>query len=238
MESLSRAELLAILGSEAAYTSEAVDAAREELAARKLEPAETEEAPQSDPPPPYEDAGMWAGAAQFFLAASLIGHLVELGSTLLRAPSFGLAVWLVAIDVPTAVVFCCWSYRAAWNVRALNATQLEYSPGAFVGSFFIPIVNLFRPAKAAQELWKASDPSITPNDRAARRAIPNSSLIRAWWLCYVLAGILTMAPASTPAMAVRSALLNVAAIAAILLIAEIQSRQLARAINLQPFLVP
>ena len=247
---LSQAELLAVINSEGAGRSEAVEAAREELASRGSELAASEEVPQSYSPSRYTDSVMLARAAQYLLGVSVVAHVVEAAYTLLRTSafaqlstvtpvSFHMSDWFLLIDVPTIVVFCCWWYRVAMNVRALKATQLIYSPAASVWAFFIPIVNVLRPARVAQELWKASDPLITFNDAAARRAMRNSSLITTWWVCFVLAGVVNsfeltvsgvkIVTVGKAEIAISYGLLVIAGVAVIRLISIIQTRQVGRA---------
>src|SRR5438093_12382214 len=61
--------------------------------------------------------------------------------------------------IPGAFGFLTWLQRAYRNLPALHATELRYTPGWAVGSWFIPLVNLFAPHQVVSELWKASDPS-------------------------------------------------------------------------------
>ncbi|MEX0641473.1 MAG: DUF4328 domain-containing protein [Pirellulales bacterium] len=85
----------------------------------------------------------------------------------------GLGVYLA-----TVIAFCLWIYRAHANLPALGAMQLKYSPGWAVGSFFVPILNLFRPYQIAKEIDLHSDPSSTP---------ASSPLIGLWWAAFLIA---------------------------------------------------
>jgi hypothetical protein len=56
---------------------------------------------------------------------------------------------------------------------------LKYSPGWAVGSFFVPILNIFRPYQIAQEIWKASDPEAsTVSWKQSKPGI----VVILWWL--------------------------------------------------------
>jgi hypothetical protein len=66
-----------------------------------------------------------------------------------------------------------WFYRAYWNLPALGARSLNYSPGWAVGYFFIPILNLFRPYQVAREIDYYSNPSSAPQ---------SALLIPVWWI--------------------------------------------------------
>jgi Domain of unknown function (DUF4328) len=74
--------------------------------------------------------------------------------------AFMLAVAELIIYVATVVVFLMWLYRVSANLRAFNPPRrLEHSPGWAVGSFFIPIANLFLPYRAVREIWQKSEPA-------------------------------------------------------------------------------
>jgi len=80
----------------------------------------------------------------------------------------------------TATAFLFWFHRVHRNLPALGATNLKYSPGWAVGSFFIPILNLFRPFQIMKEVWEHSLSS------SAHRF---SSLVGLWWAAWIIANI-------------------------------------------------
>ena len=84
--------------------------------------------------------------------------------------------------VVTAVVFGIWIVRSNKNVRALGAKNLSASPGWALGYFFIPILNLWKPFEAMNELWYAShDP------RNLEMAFKEKSqVVGRWWGFFVL----------------------------------------------------
>jgi len=84
-----------------------------------------------------------------------------------------------------------WIHRAHRNLPSLGAEGLKYSPAWAVGGFFIPIWNLFRPYQVTQEIWKASDPSIGINDRLAWKQAPASSLVSIWWFLWLVTGFIS-----------------------------------------------
>lgn len=105
----------------------------------------------------------------------------------------------------TGIVFCCWIYVVAKNVRALGARRLRYSPGAAVGYNFVPIVCLWVPYQAMKEIWKASV------DPTHWRSVHTSSVVRWWWglwvfsiaFNYLLIRIALRAGGGDPAIAAR-----------------------------------
>jgi len=65
---------------------------------------------------------------------------------------------LVAL-LAAGILFLCWFHRAYANLRAFGTEGLPHGPGWAVGYWFIPFVNLVRPATAARDIWNASDPA-------------------------------------------------------------------------------
>jgi hypothetical protein len=79
------------------------------------------------------------------------------------------------IEVVVAVVFLVWQYRAATTARVLGYPARR-SPGLGVGSWFIPVVNLWFPYQALRDLLPLGHP-LRP-------------LALRTWLSYLLMGIL------------------------------------------------
>src|SRR5690606_5141585 len=48
------------------------------------------------------------------------------------------AVAALLMFIATIVVFCCWMYRAAANVRSLGETRATITPGWAAGWWFVP----------------------------------------------------------------------------------------------------
>ena len=54
------------------------------------------------------------------------------------------------------VAFMTWTYRVAWNVRALGAEGVVNWPIMAVLWYFVPIFFLFMPYRVMRNVWKAS----------------------------------------------------------------------------------
>jgi heme/copper-type cytochrome/quinol oxidase subunit 2 len=89
-----------------------------------------------------------------------------------------------------AILFLRWFHRAYANLRALGADGLPHGPGWAVGYWFVPIINLVRPATVACDIWNASDPGADPVSWRRRK---HPAFVLAWWLTFLLAGIITRA---------------------------------------------
>ena len=96
----------------------------------------------------------------------------------------------IILLIGTAVAFCMWFYQANGTARDLGARGMEFSPGWAAGCFFVPIINMFRPYQAAQEIWKASDPDVPLDRPTGWRARSGSALIGLWWAAWILTNVL------------------------------------------------
>jgi hypothetical protein len=86
------------------------------------------------------------------------------------------------IFVATLVPFGMWIHRANKNARALGAIGMKASPGWAVGSYFVPVVNLFAPFIAMREIWRAS---ANPGDL---ESAPGTPLLGWWWVFWLANG--------------------------------------------------
>lgn len=146
-----------------------------------------------------------------------------------------------AVYLATVVVFLMWLYRVSNNVAAFGVPR-QTSGGWAVGSFFVPIANLFIPYQAIREIWNKSDPAAV-NSFSYTASPPG--FFPAWWGFWIISNIssnayfrMTMAEAPVEASAMVGILSEVlsiaAAVFAIQVIKEIDRRQEERARNLQP----
>jgi hypothetical protein len=78
------------------------------------------------------------------------------------------------VAIAAIVVTLIWQHRAASAARALGFPT-THSPGWGVGSWFVPIVNLWFPYQAIRDC-------LPPDD-------PNRARILQWWLAYMVGGL-------------------------------------------------
>jgi hypothetical protein len=79
----------------------------------------------------------------------------------------------------TLIPFGMWIYRANRNARTLGAVGMKHSPGWSVGSYFVPIVNLFVPFLSMREIWRAS---LNPGNP---ESAPTTPLLGWWWFLWL-----------------------------------------------------
>lgn len=83
----------------------------------------------------------------------------------------------------TGLAFVMWSYRARHNLPALGATNLQYSPAWIIWGWFVPILSLFRPFQALEEVWRKSGPNLDPPDQSRSSAARAPGVLIGWWTC-------------------------------------------------------
>lgn len=97
----------------------------------------------------------------------------------------------IIIFVALAVAFLVWLHRVMKNLPALGnpKSRIEYTPGWAVGSFFIPIANLFMPYRAVNEAWSKSNPLVRTEEGLAFAPRSASGLLTAWWVSWIAFGV-------------------------------------------------
>jgi hypothetical protein len=82
--------------------------------------------------------------------------------------------------VATWLAYFAWIYGVQGNLPALGVDDPQHSPGWAVAWYLIPIMALFKPFEAMQELWFGSDPDLLgiPREEWPQRSV---SLVGWWW---------------------------------------------------------
>lgn len=100
---------------------------------------------------PYQSGYTIGIVYTVFVLISVAGYIVSL-FTLYGGCISGIG------SLVSFILLMVWFYRSHKNLQSFNTMGLKYSPGWAVGSWFIPILNLFRPFQITHEIWTASDP--------------------------------------------------------------------------------
>jgi Protein kinase domain/Domain of unknown function (DUF4328) len=95
------------------------------------------------------------------------------------------AAWFLV----TAGLWLAWFRRAYLNLPALGARRLRFRPWWAVGAWLVPVFSLFRPKQVLNDIWRASDPDLPPDQADTWRRRPVAELLGWWWLAF-LASIL------------------------------------------------
>jgi serine/threonine protein kinase len=88
-----------------------------------------------------------------------------------------------------AGLWLAWFRRAYLNLPALGARRLRFRPWWAVGAWLVPVFSLFRPKQVLNDVWRASDPDLPPDQADGWRRRPVAELLGWWWLAF-LASIL------------------------------------------------
>ena len=105
-----------------------------------------------------------------------VGMLIDLTAGLLGLGG-------IAVYIATVVVFCCWFHRINKNAALVATEKPPMSPGLAVGSFFIPILCVFYPCKAALFSWKSSARAVDPQSPAS------ATIVGVWWATWILVNV-------------------------------------------------
>jgi hypothetical protein len=84
----------------------------------------------------------------------------------------------VLVLVVTTILFLRWFKRAYENVAAVGGRQ-RFGPGWAVGSWFVPILNLWRPKQITNDIWHGGS--------AGRESVP--TIVNAWWTAWIISSL-------------------------------------------------
>ncbi|MFJ1792178.1 DUF4328 domain-containing protein [Kitasatospora griseola] len=111
-------------------------------------------------------------ATEADLAAADADTLTALASSTL--------LWLLPLSA-AGVAFLVWLWRARCNAESLRGRDTQRRTRVWVvASWITPVVNLWYPYQIVSDIWQASAPG-----RPA-----SGTLVKAWWACLVLAGLI------------------------------------------------
>jgi hypothetical protein len=101
------------------------------------------------------------------------------------------AVVQTIIFIVAAFFFIRWLHHAYRNLRPLGAGDLRYATATAVWSWFVPILNLWRPKQVINDVWRASDAD-EPADQSEGKWWGRQTplLYGAWWLVFVVLNFL------------------------------------------------
>jgi hypothetical protein len=90
----------------------------------------------------------------------------------------------------TSITFIVWFFRAHKNLRRAFVPGLKYKSGWTIGSFFVPILCLFRPFQLMKETWKGSTLLYKTRYIKSWDEYATDPLIRWWWGMFILSAYL------------------------------------------------
>jgi uncharacterized protein DUF4328 len=86
-----------------------------------------------------------------------------------------------------AFFFVRWLHHAYRNLRPLGAGALRYSTHTAVWSWFVPILNLWKPKQVINDVWRASDPDAPRHQNLEDWSAKDPPLLYGfWWLFFIV----------------------------------------------------
>lgn len=82
--------------------------------------------------------------------------------------------------------FIAWLHRVYGNLFALGAQYPRYSRATAIWSWFVPILNLWRPKQVINDVWRASDPDAPVDQGDSWREKEPPALYAVWWFFWIV----------------------------------------------------
>lgn len=86
------------------------------------------------------------------------------------------------------VTFLLWFRRAYFNLHQ-KVSNLDYSEGWAVGSWFVPIVNFYRPYRIMKELYQETNNLLIRNQTNVTSNL-SSNTLGLWWTLWIMFNLL------------------------------------------------
>jgi hypothetical protein len=90
--------------------------------------------------------------------------------------------------ISTLIMFLVWLHRAYSNLPSLGVPHPDFSSGWVIGSWFVPILNLFRPYQIVKYIWNKSDPE-TVGVGGGYFDTGGNFTLKAWWGFWIASNI-------------------------------------------------
>jgi hypothetical protein len=87
----------------------------------------------------------------------------------------------------SGITFIMWFRRAYFNLH-LNVKHLEFSEGWAAGSWFVPILNLYRPLQIMKELYFETKKLLSIKEPLTEFELTDKFL-GVWWMLWIINGI-------------------------------------------------
>jgi protein kinase-like protein/uncharacterized protein DUF4328 len=133
-----------------------------------------------------------AGAAsrlRFVLGLAVLLALASAVANLAEAAAGYAYLWVGLVQalwfLATASLWLAWFRRAYLNLPALGARRLRYRRWWAIGAWLLPLFSLFRPKQILNDVWRASDPELPPDQGDRWRGRPVAGLLGWWWLAFL-----------------------------------------------------
>lgn len=93
--------------------------------------------------------------------------------------------------VSSAVFFVLWFHRSYSNLEILDARNVSHPTAQAAWTWFVPIMNLFRPRTIMAEIWDQYQYYAFKVSPDLKDTAPNRGLLSAWWALWIGSSILS-----------------------------------------------
>lgn len=100
-------------------------------------------------------------------------------------------LFYIIIFFSSLIVYFIWVRQAYRNLASLQLKPAEFSSGWAIGSYFVPILNLFRPYTMMKEIWFGSQPKNNLPDESEYEKIDrltSTTFLKIWWTVFLING--------------------------------------------------
>jgi hypothetical protein len=126
--------------------------------------------------------GLVSGLVQLYVLQGIeSGELSDGAATANDVFYGGIGIVQLLALITTAVLFLRWFYAAYGNLPLLSAGSPRFKRGWAIGAWFVPILNLFRPKQIANDIWRGSDPQLSPEASPDWSGGSLPGLYALWW---------------------------------------------------------
>jgi len=90
----------------------------------------------------------------------------------------------LAVTILSIIILLYWFYRAYRNLPSLGDKVLKFNPKWVIAYFFIPILALWKPFTALEEIWANS------TDGYSSSSTKSSYILLIWWILFIVSNLM------------------------------------------------
>ncbi|MDR1199440.1 MAG: DUF4328 domain-containing protein [Prevotellaceae bacterium] len=99
-----------------------------------------------------------------------------------------ISIVLAIARIVSIIIFIMWFRRAYYNIhQKVNSRRLTFSEGWAAGSWFVPIINLFRPYQIMKELYYETKKLLTDKGYTVNYT---TNFLGWWWALWIISVII------------------------------------------------
>ncbi|QPP07918.1 DUF4328 domain-containing protein [Streptomyces bathyalis] len=104
----------------------------------------------------------------------------------LQGATVGVEVIESLLGISVIVLWLIWFWRVRVNSEHFAPGRIRYSSAMAVGSWFIPVCNLFMPKQVLNDVWTASDPAAPQWQGYGPKPRVRRGIVNGWWTMWLV----------------------------------------------------